>query len=75
MPPELQTQTSVASKVVQGDLAALAPGVRDFIESNAKLCQPEAIHVCDGSEDENKNILQVMVQLGLIRKLGKYENW
>ncbi|ETE62568.1 Phosphoenolpyruvate carboxykinase, cytosolic [GTP], partial [Ophiophagus hannah] len=61
-------------KVVQGDLKSLAPNVRKFIESNAKLCQPKAIHICDGSEDENKKILELMVEQGMIKKLRKYEN-
>ncbi|XP_063002560.1 phosphoenolpyruvate carboxykinase, cytosolic [GTP] [Elgaria multicarinata webbii] len=74
MPPQLQTQMNATPKVVQGDLKCLAPDVRDFIESNAKLCQPEAIHICDGSEEENKNILELMLEQGMIKKLGKYEN-
>uniref|UniRef100_A0ACB8F6L9 Protein kinase C-like 1 n=1 Tax=Sphaerodactylus townsendi TaxID=933632 RepID=A0ACB8F6L9_9SAUR len=74
MPPQQQNQVDVTPKVVQGDLKNLAPGVRDFVESNAKLCQPEAIHICDGSEEENKRILELMVEQGMIRKLSKYEN-
>lgn len=62
------------SKVIQGDLESLPPQVREFIESNAKLCQPESIHICDGSEEENKKILDIMVEQGMIKKLSKYEN-
>lgn len=61
-------------KVVQGDLESLPPEARNFIESNAKLCQPESIHICDGSEEENKKILDIMVEQGMIKKLSKYEN-
>lgn len=75
MPPELLTRMNVTPKVIQGDLKDLVPSVRDFVESSAKLCQPEAIHICDGSEEENKKILALMVEQGMVKKLDKYENW
>ena len=75
MPPELKTEVNIMSKVIQGDLESLPPQVMEFIESNAKLCQPESIHICDGSEEENKKILDIMVEQGMIKKLSKYENW
>ncbi|XP_057262328.1 phosphoenolpyruvate carboxykinase, cytosolic [GTP] [Pezoporus wallicus] len=74
MPPQLKAEVNVMPRVVQGDLESLPPEARDFIESNAKLCQPESIHICDGSEEENKKILDIMVEQGMIKKLSKYEN-
>ncbi|OXB79266.1 UNVERIFIED_CONTAM: hypothetical protein H355_013187, partial [Colinus virginianus] len=74
MPPELKAEVNVMPKVIQGDLESLPPQVREFIESNAKLCQPESVHICDGSEEENKKILDIMVEQGMIKKLSKYEN-
>ncbi|NXL96461.1 PCKGC protein, partial [Tyrannus savana] len=74
MPPQLKAEMNVMPKVVQGDLESLPPEARDFIETNAKLCQPENIHICDGSEEENKKILDIMVEQGMIKKLSKYEN-
>ncbi|NXX40063.1 PCKGC protein, partial [Tricholaema leucomelas] len=74
MPPQLKDEVNVVPKVVQGDLDSLPPEARDFIESNAKLCQPESIHICDGSEEENKKVLDIMVEQGMIKKLSKYEN-
>ncbi|NXT66664.1 PCKGC protein, partial [Chaetops frenatus] len=74
MPPQLKAEMKVMPKVVQGDLESLSPEARDFIETNAKLCQPECIHICDGSEEENKKILDIMVEQGMIKKLNKYEN-
>lgn len=65
---------NVMPKVVQGDWESLSPEARDFIETNAKLCQPECIHICDGSEEENKKLLDIMVEQGMIKKLNKYEN-
>lgn len=75
MPPELKAEVNIMPKVTQGDLESLPPEAREFIESNAKLCQPESIHICDGSEEENKKILDIMVEQGMIKKLSKYENW
>ncbi|NWI52124.1 PCKGC protein, partial [Calyptomena viridis] len=74
MPPQLKADMNVMPKVVQGDLESLSPEARNFIETNAKLCQPENIHICDGSEEENKKLLDIMVEQGMIKKLSKYEN-
>ncbi|NWR48846.1 PCKGC protein, partial [Regulus satrapa] len=74
MPPQLKAEMNVMPKVVQGDLESLSPEARNFIETNAKLCQPECIHICDGSEEENKKLLDIMVEQGMIKKLNKYEN-
>lgn len=75
MPPQLKTRLNISPQVIQGDLKSLTQEVRYFIESTAKLCQPAKIHICDGSEEENKNILDLMVEQGMIKKLKKYENW
>jgi phosphoenolpyruvate carboxykinase (GTP) len=65
----------LSSKVVQGTLDSLPQAVRAFVESNAQLCEPEHIHICDGSEEENRRLLNCMQEEGLIRKLRKYDNW
>ncbi|XP_043840483.1 phosphoenolpyruvate carboxykinase, cytosolic [GTP] isoform X2 [Dromiciops gliroides] len=74
MPPQMQNNMNHSAQVVQGSLDTLPQGVRDFVESNAHLCQPDKIHICDGSEEENKNILDCMVEQGMIKKLKKYDN-
>nr|XP_004463418.1 phosphoenolpyruvate carboxykinase [GTP], mitochondrial isoform X2 [Dasypus novemcinctus] len=61
-------------RVLSGDLGQLPAGVRDFVEQGARLCQPEGIHICDGTEAENTAILTLLEQQGLIRKLPKYDN-
>uniref|UniRef100_A0A7J8IQF5 Phosphoenolpyruvate carboxykinase [GTP], mitochondrial n=1 Tax=Rousettus aegyptiacus TaxID=9407 RepID=A0A7J8IQF5_ROUAE len=60
--------------VLSGDLGQLPAGVRDFVERSARLCQPESIHICDGTEAENTATLTLLEQQGLIRKLPKYNN-
>uniref|UniRef100_A0A674I158 Phosphoenolpyruvate carboxykinase, cytosolic [GTP] n=1 Tax=Terrapene triunguis TaxID=2587831 RepID=A0A674I158_9SAUR len=74
MTPQLKTRLNIIPRLIQGDLKSLSQEVRYFIESNAKLCQPARIHICDGSEEENKNILDIMVEQGMIKRLKKYEN-
>lgn len=55
-------------------MSQLPAGVRDFVERSAHLCQPEGIHICDGTEAENTATLALLEEQGLIRKLPKYEN-
>lgn len=62
-------------RVLSGDLGQLPARVRDFVERSARLCQPEGIHICDGTKAENTAILNLLEQQGLIRKLPKYNNW
>lgn len=59
---------------VYGSLSALKPKIRSFVEESAQLCEPLNIHVCDGSEKENRNILNVMQKEGMIEYLPKYQN-
>ncbi|XP_008838062.1 phosphoenolpyruvate carboxykinase [GTP], mitochondrial isoform X1 [Nannospalax galili] len=61
-------------RVLNRDLGQLPAGVREFVECSAHLCQPEGIHICDGTEAENTATLSLLEQQGLIRKLPKYKN-
>ncbi|XP_007882620.2 phosphoenolpyruvate carboxykinase, cytosolic [GTP] [Callorhinchus milii] len=61
-------------KVLHGDLNSLSAGVRKFIEESVQVCCPDAIHICDGSSQENKAILAMMEEEGIIKRLVKYEN-
>lgn len=53
----------------------LQPHIQRFIQDQAKLCKPDKIHVCDGSEAENKAILEQLLKDGRVEKLPKYDNW
>merc|ERR1711872_1169438 len=57
-----------------GRLQDLKPKVRTFVEDSARLCQPDALHICDGSERELRHLLNVMQQAGMIEPLPKYTN-
>jgi phosphoenolpyruvate carboxykinase (GTP) len=75
MPPQLHNGLDFSAKVIQGSLDSLPQAVRKFVEGNAQLCQPEYIHICDGSEEEYGQLLAHMQEEGVIRKLKKYDNW
>ncbi|XP_032243540.1 phosphoenolpyruvate carboxykinase, cytosolic [GTP] isoform X2 [Phoca vitulina] len=74
MPPQLQNGLNFSAKVIQGTLDSLPQAVRAFLESNVRLCQPEHIHICDGSEGENQQLLDQMEGEGMIKRLQKLDN-
>ncbi|KAF0310408.1 Phosphoenolpyruvate carboxykinase [GTP], mitochondrial [Amphibalanus amphitrite] len=55
-------------------LAVLPAKVRQFVERAVTLCQPDRVHVCDGSEAENAALLRQMQAVGMIEPLPKYDN-
>ena len=56
-------------------LDGLPAKIRDYVEEKIKLCQPVNFHVCDGSEQENQQLLDAMEAAGVVRRLTKYKNW
>ena len=54
--------------------ATLNQSVRAYIEEKARICKPDQIQVCDGSESENQTLIELMVKDGMLEKLPKYEN-
>uniref|UniRef100_A0A3Q3X7U3 Phosphoenolpyruvate carboxykinase, cytosolic [GTP] n=1 Tax=Mola mola TaxID=94237 RepID=A0A3Q3X7U3_MOLML len=74
MPPQLQAQNQSSPRILQGDLSALGPAVKEFVESSVSLCQPDSLHICDGSDEENRTILTQLEEQGMIKRLRKYEN-
>ncbi|XP_064359442.1 phosphoenolpyruvate carboxykinase [GTP], mitochondrial isoform X2 [Dromaius novaehollandiae] len=56
------------------EAGALPPRVQAFVEEGARLCQPRAVHVCDGSEAEGAALLAQLQDDGLLHPLPKYEN-
>lgn len=68
------SQSARCLSVVQGDLNRLAPKVRAWVEKNAKICQPDNIHICDGSDAEEQKIRKYLTEIGLAKPLPKYKN-
>ncbi|RNA31051.1 phosphoenolpyruvate cytosolic [GTP], partial [Brachionus plicatilis] len=56
------------------NLTKLPKSIQDYIEEKAKICQPDAIHICDGSIEEYRAFLQVLKEKGVIQKLEKMNN-
>jgi len=43
----------------------------DWVKEMADMCQPDDIYWCDGSEEENQRLLQMMVDSGMAIKLNE----
>ncbi|CAI9597154.1 unnamed protein product [Staurois parvus] len=74
MPSQQKTELEITGIVTHGDLNSLSSDVVNFIVSNARICLPDNIHICDGSEEENKKLIHQMEETGMIKRLPKYEN-
>lgn len=59
---------------VTGNIDVLAPKVKEFIDHNVKLCQPDKLFLCSGTDCENKDLLERLEIEGTIKRLKKYEN-
>ena len=74
---KLVSQQGIFSRCLSYNLKpdGLATPVREFIEENAKIMQPDQVHVCDGSQEENSSLVGLLLEAGKLKKLEKYENW
>ena len=68
----LQIRRSLTSDIKVG---SLAPAIQKFINENTRLCRPDNVYVCDGSEKENQAFVNRLIRDGRLTKLEKYENW
>ncbi|EDV36407.1 uncharacterized protein Dana_GF11970 [Drosophila ananassae] len=57
-----------------GDAKTLTPAVRKYLEQCVDLCQPDKIHICDGTVGESKMLQCLMLKQGTIVPLPKYHN-
>ncbi|VVC45864.1 Hypothetical protein CINCED_3A008795 [Cinara cedri] len=48
--------------------------LRQFVEDSVELCQPENVHICDGSDAENAMLITRLLETGSIVPLPKYKN-
>ena len=56
-------------------MSSLTPAIQKFIDENVRLCRPDNVYVCDGSERENQAFVSRLIRDGRLTKLEKYENW
>lgn len=57
-----------------GYASAISPKLKSFIDNCVELCQPSDVHICDGSEREYKDLVDLMVKEKTLRRVPKYEN-
>lgn len=67
-------QGQIEVPVVKGDFNALPRKVQTFIAENVKLCCPNGIYLCDGSEEEAEEMTDKLVNRGMLTKLEKLDN-
>ncbi|XP_069796990.1 phosphoenolpyruvate carboxykinase [GTP], mitochondrial-like isoform X2 [Narcine bancroftii] len=58
----------------QEGVGALPGHVREFVESSARLCAPQDIHVCTGSEHEAQSMLGLMEAQSQVVRLPRHQN-
>ncbi|XP_071092051.1 phosphoenolpyruvate carboxykinase, cytosolic [GTP]-like isoform X1 [Haliotis cracherodii] len=61
-------------QVIYGDLERLPNRVRSYVEENARVCQPDTLHICDGSDRENELLTYMLQKDGILKSLPKYDN-
>lgn len=49
--------------------------VREFIEEKKRICEPENIHFCDGSKEENDILVNRMIENKMMKRLPFYDDW
>ncbi|KAK6046342.1 hypothetical protein COOONC_16153 [Cooperia oncophora] len=60
--------------IFKGDFASLAPKVQRFVAEKAELMNPAGIYICDGSQKEYDDIVDKLVERGVLTPLSAYEN-
>lgn len=63
-----------ALSVQYGNSGLLTAGVKAYLNKCVFLCEPDRIHICDGSEEESKMLQELMLKQGSITPLKKYNN-
>uniref|UniRef100_A0A1I7WNG2 PEPCK_N domain-containing protein n=1 Tax=Heterorhabditis bacteriophora TaxID=37862 RepID=A0A1I7WNG2_HETBA len=58
----------------QGDFHLLPPKVQRFVAEKAELMRPRGIYICDGSQHEADEIIDKLVERGMLSPLKAYEN-
>ena len=64
-PQPFKIETNLSSNLVR-----LPTTVHRYIEEKAILCQPDKIHLCDGSDEENQALLSLLEQTGAAKRLA-----
>lgn len=70
---EVQTENMKQPMIgrLQDQLSELSPAVLRYITRAYELCQPSDVHLCNGSDDENQALLDLLEENGTVRKLNQ----
>ncbi|KJH52555.1 phosphoenolpyruvate carboxykinase [Dictyocaulus viviparus] len=60
--------------IFKGDFASLPPKVQRFVAEKAELMNPAGIFICDGSQKEFDDIVDKLVERGVLTPLAAYEH-
>lgn len=60
--------------VTHGKFESLSSKVQSFVAEKTALCQPDNLHICDGSEEEAKQLTELLVKNGMAHKLDNLDN-
>ena len=61
--------------VIHGNFEDLPVKVQDYVADKIKLCTPDDLHICDGSQEENQANLNKLMDMGIATPLSKHDNW
>ena len=70
-----QFQTTIQAAMEETPVESLGPQLQAFIRENQELCQPDKIHICDGSLEENDFMVNQMIDCGMMKRLPLYQDW
>ena len=71
----MATELPTGCTVVQGDIDALPAKVKAYVTEKAAICMPDHIHICNGSNEEYKSLVEQLIEVGLAVPLKKHDNW
>ncbi len=69
------TCSSISEDEIESNCIVLPREVQKFVDEKAKICKPDSVYICDGSDDEYKWMLNGLLKAGCIQKLDHMENW
>jgi GTP-dependent phosphoenolpyruvate carboxykinase len=70
-----RTRTVSYTSRMLSELSELPKSVRQFVDESARICQPDNIKICNGTQEEYNMLLKQMQKDGVVRPLKKMNNW
>ncbi|ESO10841.1 hypothetical protein HELRODRAFT_109161 [Helobdella robusta] len=64
----------VPIRLVKGNLSKVPPHVQQFIAKYVQICRPKGVFICDGSDEEAKEMTEKLVERGTLVKLESMDN-